>query len=306
MNVSFYFPGWVRKAITFTIDDGNVPLDKKFIVITKAAGMTGTFNLCTPLRWLKTEEEYREFYQGYEIANHCRYHAYPIMDDRPFEIRDELFDPEKADPKYGYKTEEEGLYRVYTYAWTYMADDDKYMECVDSCQKELEHIFGEGKIRSYIWPCGEQKNARVLQRLIDYGFMSIRAAAPVKDRYQFNLAPDRYHWSYTANWTCMRELAVQFDEYPDDGNLKWMCFGVHSHDFENNHCWDVLEDFCARLGNRPQDFWYANVGEIFDYEDAVKAVRIGDTTIENPSELTVSAVVDGEKITLAPHTVWTK
>ena len=30
-----YFPGWVRKSFTFTIDDGNIDLDRKFINIKK-------------------------------------------------------------------------------------------------------------------------------------------------------------------------------------------------------------------------------------------------------------------------------
>ena len=36
IDLNFY-PGWTRKAITFTIDDGNVELDKKFFLGTKTA-----------------------------------------------------------------------------------------------------------------------------------------------------------------------------------------------------------------------------------------------------------------------------
>ena len=28
-----FYPGWTRKSITFSIDDGNVPMDRKFIEI---------------------------------------------------------------------------------------------------------------------------------------------------------------------------------------------------------------------------------------------------------------------------------
>ena len=44
-----YYPGWTRKSITFTIDDGNLKLDRKFLDVVKPAGLKGTFNLCTPL-----------------------------------------------------------------------------------------------------------------------------------------------------------------------------------------------------------------------------------------------------------------
>ena len=39
-----YFPGWVRKQVSFTIDDGNIEMDKKFIDIVRPAGVLGTFN----------------------------------------------------------------------------------------------------------------------------------------------------------------------------------------------------------------------------------------------------------------------
>ena len=36
-----YFPGFTRKAITFTMDDGNVRPDQKFIDIIKPYGFLG-------------------------------------------------------------------------------------------------------------------------------------------------------------------------------------------------------------------------------------------------------------------------
>ncbi len=303
MDNIFYFPGWTRKSITFTIDDGNVKLDAKFRTYTESAGFKGTFNLTTPLTKL-TKDEYREFYKGYEIANHCRYHAYPFSLKRPKDpdkIKDELFDRETADRDFLYKTDEEGLYRNYTYAWTYIADDDKYMECVDSCQKELEEVFGKGTIRSYIWPCGEQSNENVFNMLKAYGFQSIRKTGNVGDSTNFAFPADRMRWSYNANYTDMTEVGAKYDAYPDDGELKFFCFGVHSHDFENNGKWDVLEDFCRKYGNRPNDFWYASVGELFDYEDAVKAAVVTDDGIKNPSDAALYAIVNGKKITVPAH-----
>ena len=299
MKGDFYYPGWVRKAITFTIDDGNVRLDKKFMDYTKPAGFKGTFNLITPLHADMTAEDYRRFYAGYEIANHCRYHAYPLWDDKELTFAHEKFPQEGADKSLVYDAEEEGLYRVFTYAWTYLATADKYMECVDRCQKELEDVFGKGKIKGYIWPCGEQKNAEVFKRLCNYGFGSIRKTGCVEDSTGFALPADRMRWSYTCNYTDMADVGAKYDAYPDDGNLKFLCFGVHSHDFENNGCWTVLEDFCAKYGNRPETFWYATVGEIFDYEDAVKVVEFTDDgRIVNHSPITVYLAVNGKRITL--------
>ena len=138
-----YYPGWTRKSITFTIDDGNLKLDRKFLDVVKPAGLKGTFNLCTPLD-RGAPEDYRRLYEGYEIANHCRYHAYAFTPVTARVIKPQLFDRETADRGFGYLTEEEGLYRVRTYGWCYLATDEKYMELVDDCQRELEEVFGKG------------------------------------------------------------------------------------------------------------------------------------------------------------------
>ena len=89
-----FFPGWVRKSITFTIDDGNIPLDKKFMDIVKPYGICGTFNLST-LKFDKyTPEFYREFYRGYGISNHCKLHPFPMTEERRKPVSNEKFNPE--------------------------------------------------------------------------------------------------------------------------------------------------------------------------------------------------------------------
>jgi hypothetical protein len=299
-----FYPGWTRKSMTFTIDDGNVKLDRKFLDITEPAGLKGTFNLKTPLTHL-TPEEYREFYKGYEISNHCKYHAYAFTPHTTREIKNEIFDRATADKAYGYLTEEEGLYRIFTYGWTYLATDEKYMECVDDCQRELEALFGKGKIRGYVWPCGLQQNERVIELMRQHGFQAMRRTGYVADSTGFALPEDRLNWSYNADYQNMLELGEKYDAYPDDGELKFFCFGVHSHDFENAGRWDVLVDFCNRYGNRPNDFWYASVGEILDYEDAVNAVEITDNEIRNPSDIDLYIKVDGERKMLSANSYMT-
>ena len=299
-----FYPGWTRKSMTFTIDAGNVKLDRKFLEITEPAGLKGTFNLKTPLTHL-TPEEYREFYKGYEISNHCKYHAYAFTPHTTREIKNEIFDRATADKAYGYLTEEEGLYRIFTYGWTYLATDEKYMECVDDCQRELEALFGKGKIRGYVWPCGLQQNERVIELMRQHGFQAMRRTGYVADSTGFALPEDRLNWSYNADYQNMLELGEKYDAYPDDGELKFFCFGVHSHDFENAGRWDVLVDFCNRYGNRPNDFWYASVGEILDYEDAVNAVEITDNEIRNPSDIDLYIKVDGERKMLSANSYMT-
>ena len=82
----------MRKSVTFTIDDGNIPTDKKLLDIVRPAGILGTFNMCGASDL--TPEEYREMYRGYEIANHVRYHPKVIDPAVEYTISDEPFDTE--------------------------------------------------------------------------------------------------------------------------------------------------------------------------------------------------------------------
>ncbi len=78
------FSGWTKKSVTFTIDDGNIAYDTKFLGIIKPCGIHGTFNLCEPNR--VTPDEYRALYRGYEIANHCKHHPLSFDEGQPFVV----------------------------------------------------------------------------------------------------------------------------------------------------------------------------------------------------------------------------
>lgn len=298
-----YFPGWVRKSITFTIDDGNVPLDKKFLAITNPAGLRGTFNLCSNNLAQTTPADYISMYDGFEIADHCKYHPMAFTPDRVRPITDAPFDRATADKTKNYKREVEGLYHwcAPDGRWWGIAEDDKYIEFARLGREELEILFGKGKVVGFVWPFGAQQNENVFRRLKEMGFAYIRATGTVKGKTGFALPADRMAWSYNADCTCMTQVAAEYEAYPDDGELKFFCFGVHSHDFERGGCWDVLVDFCEKYGNRPEDFWYASVIDIFRYQDAVAALEITDAELKNPTDVDLYLMVDGKRVVLRRH-----
>ncbi len=302
-DVNFY-PGWTRKAITFSIDDGNLDMDRKFLSIIKPAGIVGTFNLCTPLRKKITPDEYRQMYRGFEITNHCHRHPMAFGINRHPQLSDAPFDEATADPSLIYRTDENGFYRIHARNWNYfIADDDKYIELVNRCTQELESVFGTGTIKDYVWPFGYQQNTALTERLIALGFRSIRETGNVSNSTGFALPENRLHWSYNADHMSLLADADLYESYPDDGNLKFFAFGVHSIDFENNAKWDDLKQFCEHYGNRPEDFWYATVGDIFDYEDAVKALIYTENEIRNDSDIDLFIKVNGIRRRLHAHSV---
>lgn len=304
MTVEKYYPGFVRKAISFTIDDGNVVLDKKFIDIVRPHGIVGTFNLCSPDLKKHTAQFYRELYCGFGISNHCKLHPFAMTPDKAREISEDDFSIDTADENKLYRVSGyEGMYHYHaTNGWRKVAEDDAYCRLVTECHKELEAIFGEGSITTYVWPYAEQNNAAVQDYVMNKcGYVAVRKTGATEGKFGFAVPCDRMHWSYNANHKNMLAIAEQYEAYPDDGELKFFCFGVHSHDFERDNCWDTLETFAEKYGNRNGEFYYASVEEIFRYADAVNQLKITENAVENPTSLEIYVKIGGKKRVIEPH-----
>lgn len=308
-----FFPGWTRKSLTFTIDDGNVKWDRVFLGIVKPKGILGTFNLCSHLLSYLTPEEYREFYRGYEISNHVKYHPSTLTDGEGYEIRDG-FDPmtsEDSPDGYNilYKTEIDGIYKYRRKSvkterpggWWIKALPKDYIEFVKAGKRELEALFGEGSIKGFVWPGSRQSCDEVIEYLKTSGeYYGLRKTGEILDTTRFSLPNDRMEWTYNATAPSLLSCMEKYEQYADDGELKFFSFGVHSGDFETYGKWDDLRAFADKYGNRPADYYYASVGDIFAYEDAVKSLKITDTEITNEADITLYVKIDGERVVLPP------
>lgn len=305
-----YYPGWTRKAISFTIDDGWLDMDTKFISIVKPCGIKGTFNISSH-NVIKYEDNdlIRATYRGFEISNHVKRHPRAFDDSVKVTLSDEFFNASEADKKLCYREKgcPDGVYLKYSEKydrWDRVCTAEGYITLTELCKTELEEIFGEGSVRGFVWPFCRQNNSETIEYLKKnyYGLRDAGKEEPMKDK-TFSLPLDRSNWQYNARHSNLLVRAAEYESLEDDGALKWFCFGVHSVDFEraeNAGKWEDLEEFAAKYGNRPENYWYATNAEVFDYEDAVKAVIIGDDHIKNPTEITLHITVDGKRITLAP------
>ncbi len=307
MKICPRYPGFVRRAITFSIDDGNLAMDKKFIDIVKPHGIRGTFNLCLPALDLLDADGYRAFYEGYEISNHVKWHPLAMKDGVEY-----TFSPTPAEPPivgdetriypYGDGEGEFVIYAKKDGRPRHIADAETYLRLAAECREALEEVFGKGSIGGFVWPYNEQNNAALCDGLRKAGYYGLRKTGATLDTTAFSLPGDRMRWSYNANHKELLSVAALYENIPDDGELKFFCFGVHSVDFENEGNWHELEEFAERFGNRPDTYYYATVGEIFAYEDAVRALEISAERIFNPSSLDVYLEVDGKPLKVPAET----
>lgn len=307
-KVEIFFPGWTKKSVTFTIDDGKIKYDTKFLEILRPYGIVGTFNLCAPTS--ATPDEYRALYKGYEIANHCKNHPLVFDEGQPFTVSDDEFDKFNSreytdDDPVVYKTKVECIYRIHNIpsrvrpdGWFPITDRENYFRFVSETRDELEEIFGKGSVKSFVWPYKEQSNEVLLESLKNAGYNSIRKTGELGSSTEFNLPSDRMSWSYNAGATTLLSTMYEYEAFADDGNLKFFCFGVHSYDFEKAGKWDDLAEFAKRYGNRPEDYYYATVSDIFEYEDAANNLIITDTEVVNNSDKTLYLKIKGERVKL--------
>ena len=290
-----FYPGWVRRSITFTIDDGSLVLDRKFIDKIKPYGIKGTFNIPTVRG---SHDEYRALYGEYGISNHCKLHPYAFGDGVEYNITSEPFDKDTADPAKCYATSKEGVYHYNPgNGWRTIADSAAYLKLAEENLAELYEIFGRENVHGYCWPYCLQNNLEVVS--------GVRAmhewVRGTGYSGSFDLPKDRLDWHYTANFRNLKEESEKYDSLADDGELKFFCFGVHAFDFENHGCWGVLEDFVRKIGNRPEDYYYADNHTIFSYADAVKNLKASDEGIDNQSDYDLYIKVDGKRRVIPRH-----
>lgn len=302
-----YFPGFVRKSVTFTLDDGVFQADKKVVDMLNPYGFTGTFNINNP----NTVTD-PTIYDGFEVANHHILHAVavkPAYAEREF-VNEYL--PKDADTSKVYLASRtvngeqvDGMYYVYIgSSWHPMAADETYIKYLEWTTKELDKMFGEGTVVGFAYPHGNQYNDAIIAYLKEAGYLYGRRTGNLKASTGFALPTDRYTWTYNADHNCLLEVMADYEEYEDDGTLKMFSFGVHSNDFEAYNKWGDLETFAKTYGNRQSEFWYATNRQIFEYEDAIDSLEISEEKIVNSSDIAVFITVNGEKVIIPANSVY--
>ena len=306
-----YFPGWVRKSVTFTMDDGNLQMDTKFLDIVRPAGIKGTFNLLFPNYERLSADGYREMDRGDEISNHTKTHPLAAVDGVNYIVSDEPFDPLTSESfteehPVIHKSTREGVYYIHSTperikpdGWYPISFTEDYIKAVDASQTELSALFGDGSVRGFVWPFYTQKNQAVVDYVKLQGFYGMRGVGDTLDRLNYAVPTERFPWSYTCHHTNLLEVMEHYAAYADDGELKFFAFGVHPLDFERSDNWCDLREFCDKYGGRPDEYYYASVGEIFEYSDAVARLEISDTEVYNPTDLALYIKIDGEPVKIA-------
>ena len=82
----------------------------------------------------------------------------------------------------------------------------------------------------------------------------------------------------------------------------------HSYEYNDNNNWDILENFCKKVGNR-DDIWYCTNGEVYDYVKAFESLEYSadGKIIKNNSNIDIYLKYYGNKLLVkANETVFVK
>lgn len=241
MKVYIAFPEGKAKALTMSYDDGKFQ-DERLVAIFNKYGIRGTFNL-------------NYGYIDKEGMNPPRIPSSKI---------NELY------------AGHEIATHTLTHPTIARCPLSGVAEEILADRKGLEKITGR-IIRGHAYPNGSY-NEEIKQLFRQLGIAYGRVISSSRN---FELPEDFMEWHPTChhNDPQLMDLAEEFANFHKPQYLKLMYVWGHSYEFDNHDNWDVIEKFCAYMGNR-DDIWYATNLEIADYMQAAKNLQFSaDNTL---------------------------
>lgn len=274
MDFTLMYPGFKKKALTFSYDDGVVQ-DILLIEKLKKYGFKGTFNLNSgqsgqeKLRPSRVEEgktidcshldleKNKDIYSGMEVATHT--YSHPFMETL------------------GYPQQIEEISK------------DKF---------NLERIFSSPVVGA-AYPYGTY-NEDTLKALSNEGIIYSRT---VKSTYSFNRPYNWLLWHPTIHHNDPRLIEVILDFIDTKEELPILYIWGHSYEFAIENNFRIMDKIGQMLSNR-DDIYYATNKEICQYIKAAELVyykKREEGFLVNPSSEDVYLITSkGEKIVLHP------
>jgi len=291
------YEGYTTKAATFGYDDGIVS-DIKLIEILNKNGAKGTFNinsgflygrfkdLAVQNGYCSDEQSVYEYvatvYEGHEMSTHGQYH-YPACFDEG-----EIGYTSTGSQLVGKSTEEE------------VAD-------LVNCVTDLKEWFNleDDEVIGLSWPQGNGSErsdyeSDLLPAIKNAGIKYARRLATGT----FSLPNDWYNWDSTCRSPDVELYIDSFISLKNSGELKCFFVNGHTYDFDDagdddSKNWTMIEKNIKRLADEG-DIWFATMGDIYRYAEALKLVEVTDTAVTNNSDLTVYYSINGANVEIAP------
>lgn len=263
------WPGFLKKALTLSYDDGVVQ-DARLAAIMDAHGIKGTFNI----------------------------NGHDFTENRAPIFKHERLSRSQALVLYNTPEHEVALHS-YTHPFLSQMPAGNAAYEVMKDREALEEMFGT-IVRGMAYPMGAY-NDDLVTTLRQCGVVYSRTIQPT---FAFNLPTDWLRWHPTCHHKhkdmpalCNRFLEQQIAYRPAQLFYLW----GHSYEFDDNNNWNLIEEFCAKMGGR-DDIWYATNMEIYEYLTAARSIvaSADGRRLYNPTAQVLYLETEQGNVTLLP------
>ena len=269
MSTFYRFPNGLRKALTLSYDDG-VEQDIRLMELLDKHGIRCTFNLNSGC-WAKEGTVYPkgQVHRRLSASQAAKIYANP---------------------------NHEVANHCLTHASLTELSPAEVAHEVLADRENLEAMFG-GIIRGLAYPFGTYSDT-VVDALKATGVAYARTVVSTNDfsipNDWLRLHPTCHHAAPNLDQLCDRFLQ---DSAPFGSRLFYL-WG-HSYEFEADNNWQVIEEFCEKMGGR-EDIWYATNIQIVDYVNACRQIRTSANgqTLHNPTCIDVWADINGRSVVI--------
>lgn len=255
-SIRMSFPGGRKKALTFSYDDG-VEQDIRLMEILKKYNLKCTFNLNSG----EYSPEGTVFPKGHIHRRMTRNAAIALYKDSGMEVA------------------VHGL----NHPWFNELPENVCNAQIALDRANLEHEYGQ-IVRGCAYPFGTYNDA-VVDILKRNGIVYSRAVNP---SHSFDIPKDWLRLEPTCHHADP-ELPALMERFtsqtPGIAENPWLFYiWGHSYEFEQNSCWEIIEQAAEKLANR-EDVWYATNIEIYDYVKAFEGLNFSSdmTMVQNNS-----------------------
>ena len=273
------YPGYVRRAVTLSYDDGSQQ-DQRLAELFEKYGFTATFNIVPS--WVGdsihlTADQMKEVYQRHEVANHTYSHKTIYLSEG------QIAYDSKGNPLCG------------------VSFSDAIAE-INNSKEWLESTFGT-TVKGLVWP---NKHPSRETRM---DFEQLMAAVGEGHSYTrwddvtgaFELPDNWLQWRPTCHHSNMQQYTKEFLNLENGGEMQFYFIWGHSYEFDQSGAtvtWEVLEEQLTKLV--AADIWKASNGQVYDYVSAVRQLNRQGNILRNPSDQTVYLYVNGQMIEIQP------
>lgn len=221
-----------KKAVTFSYDDG-VVFDERLITIFNKYGLKATFNM----NGINENQE-----TGWVTQRGLLVKRYDLQRENNVRI---------------YDGHEIAVHTRHHY-WLNQIDENTLEEEIVGNREDLERVFGrEVNGMAYPFNTYDDRSVDILRK---NGFLYAREG---RETHSFALQEDLLRFRPTChhNDPTLFSLAEEFinSEYDE---LKIFYIWGHSYEFEDDHNWERMEEFC-RFISRKDDIFYGTNSEVF-------------------------------------------